>query len=158
MLTKRRIIVLAITGIMAAMITGGAVMAQDGGSQDGESTADSSTQSFADLVTDNLNQEEGVDLEVEVVERALADARMTMLSARYERKVQALRDLLNLDDEQLQALRDRFQSKLDDSAGASFGFRHGGMGHGMHGRSHFGGSFGSNHINPEATPSDTGGS
>ncbi len=153
MLTKRRIIVLAITGIMVAMITGGALMAQDGGTPDGGtqedgSQKDTSTQTMAGLVAANLNQEEGVDLTEEAVAKALTDARMTLRIERFELKLQRIRDLLNLDDEQVQALRDSFESRLTDS----------GVGHSMHGRGHFRGFFGHGYVNPEAPTSDTTGS
>ena len=96
----------------------------------------------------NLNQAEGVDLTEEVVGKALTDARMTLRIERFELKLQRIRDLLNLDDEQVQALRDSFESRLADS----------GVGHSMNGRGHFRGFFGRGYVNPDAPTSDTTGS
>ena len=158
MLTRRRIIILAIAGVMAAMITVGAVMAQDGGTEEDGSKEDPTTQSLASRVTTTLNLVDGVDLDVEVVESAITEARKEMRSERFELKLQWLIDQGKLDDEQALDLRRRFESKLNDAAGASFGFGTGGR-HRMNGGGLFGfhgGHFG--HANPEADPSDSSGS
>ena len=148
MLTKRKIIILAITGVMAAMITGGAVMAQDGGTQE-----DPPRETLASRVTAILNLEDGVNLDVAVVESAITEARTAIKDERLEMKLQWLIDQGRLDQQQADELREWYESRPDHSAGASFGF---GRGHGFHGRGSFGSSgglFGHNY----GSPSDTSG-
>ena len=156
MLTKRKIIVLAITGVIAALITGGAVLAQEGGSEE-----DPSRQSLASRVTTILNLEDGVDLEVGVVQDAFTQARRDIKDERFEMKLQWLLDQGRLDQEQADELRNWYESRPDYPAGAFLGSGKGGGGHSFHGRGFFGspwGRFGHNHVIPEAPPADSSGS
>lgn len=156
MLTKRKIIILAITGVMAAMVTGGVVMAQDGSTQE-----DSSRETMGSRVTTILNLEDGVNLEVEVVQDALKQARTAIKDERFEMKLQKLVELGHLDQEQADELREWYESRPDHADGASFGFGKRGGGHSFHGRGtfgSFGGRFGQFHAYPEAPPSDSSGS
>lgn len=142
MLTKRKIIVLAITGVIAAMITGGAVMAQEGGS-----TEDSAPQSFASRVATILNLDEGV------VQDALSQAREEIRDERFQMKLDRLVEQGRIDQAQADELRDWYQSRPDSLSGFR-GF-HGRGSFGRHGLSRFGG-FG--HAIPGAPPSDSSGS
>ena len=156
MLTKRRIIVLAITGVMAALITGGAVMAQVGGSSD-----DSSKQSFASRVTTILNLEEGVDLEEGAVQDAFTQVRGEIRDERFQMRLDRLVEQGRLDEAQAEELRNWYESRPDYLAGAFLGSGKSGGGHSLHGRGSFGshgGHFGQYHTMPEAPPSESSGS
>ena len=150
MLTKRRIIILAITGIMAAMITGGAVMAQDGGSSE-----DPSRQSLASRVATILSLDEGV------VQDAFTQARGDIRDERFQMKLDRLVEQGILDQEQADELREWYESRPDYPAGAFSGFGKGGRGHGFHGSGSFGsswGRFGQFHAIPDGTNPDSSGS
>ena len=153
MLTKRWIIVLAITGVLATMTTVGAVLARDNGSE-----GDPSRQSLASRVATILGLEEGV------VQEALAQARRDIGDERFQKRLDRLVAQGRLDQEQADELRNWYESRPDYAAGAFFGSRKSGGGHSLHGRGSFGrhgisqwGRFGQYHAIPEAPPSDSGG-
>ena len=147
--TKRRIIILAITGIMAAMITGGAVIAQESGSNE-----DFSKQSLASRVAAILGLDEVV------VQDAFTQARGDIRDERFQMKLDRLVEQGILDQEQADELRDWYESRPDYPAGASLGFGKGGRGHSLHGGASFGsrwGRFGQFHAIPDETNPDSSG-
>ena len=153
MLNKRWIIVLAITGVLAALITGGAVLAQESGS-----TEDPPRQSLASRLATILGLEEGV------VQEAFAQARRDIRDERFQKRLDRLVAQGRLEQEQADELRNWYESRPDYPAGAILGSRKSGGGHGLHGRGSFGrqsfsqrGRFGQFHNIPEAPPSDSGG-
>ncbi|PKB80636.1 MAG: hypothetical protein BZY88_08285 [SAR202 cluster bacterium Io17-Chloro-G9] len=155
MLTKQRIIILAITGVMAALITGGVVMAQE---EDGASSEDATRQTLASRVATILG------LEADVVQDAFKQARGDIRDERLQMKLDRLVGQGRLDQEQADELRDWYESRPEFSAGAFFGKGKGGRGHGFHGSSSFGrqgfsqwGRFGQNQAVPSALAPNTGG-
>ena len=150
MLTKRRILVLAITGVMAALITAGALMAQDGGASE-----DPSRQSLASRVATILSLDEGV------VQDAFTQARGDIRDERFQMRLDRMVEQGILDPERADELREWYESRPDYPASAFFGFGKGGGAHSFHGRGSFRspwGRFGHNHVIPEAPPSDSNGS
>ena len=156
MLTKRRIIVLVITGVMAALITGGAVLAQEAGSNEDGTGEDPSRQSLASRVATILNLDEGV------VQGAFTQARRDIRDERFQMRLDRLVEEGILDQEQADELCNWHESRPDYLAGAFLGSGKGGGGHSFYGRGFFGrqsfshwGRFGHNHVIPEAPPSDS---
>ena len=150
MLTKRRIIVLAITGVMAALITGGAVFAQGSDTDRGMAS-----QSFAARLAAILELEEAP------VQAALQQVRGEIRDERFQMKLDRLVEQGRLNQEQADELRNWYDSRPDYPAGAFLGSGKGGGGHSLHGRGSFGspwGHFGQFRAIPEAAPSDSGGS
>ena len=149
MLTKRRIIVLAITGVMAALVTGGALLAQGDGS--GEEPG---RQSFASRVATILSLDEGV------VQDAFTQARGDIRDERFQMRLDRLVEQGHLDQEQADELRNWYESRPDYPAGAFFGSGKGGGGHILHGSGSFGrqGFFQWGRFGHEAPDSDSTGS
>lgn len=149
MLTKRRIIILAIAGVMAALITGGAVIAQESGSNE-----DPSRQSLASRVATILGLDEGV------VQDAFTQARGDIRDEKFQMKLDRLVEQGILDQEQADELRDWYESRPDYPAGAFLSFGKGGRGHNLHVGASFGsrwGRFGQSHAIPEGTITDSSG-
>lgn len=158
MLTKRRIIVLVITGVMAALITGGAVLAQEAGSNEDGTGEDPSRQSLASRVAAILSLDEGV------VQDAFTQARGDMRAERFQIKLDRLVEQGILTQEQADEMRNWYESRPNFLTGALSGFGKGGGIHGLHEGASFGrhgfsrfGRFGQSHAIPGVLSPDTSG-
>ena len=122
---KRWIIVMAITVVLAGVITGGAVMAQEGGSAEKEAR-----QSFASRVASILKLEESV------VQDALSEARKDMQNEGYQKRLDQMVEKGRLTQGQADQQYNWFESRPDTAAGFHSRPRHGGAlsGHGRFGR------------------------
>ena len=113
MLTKRWIMVLAITGIFIALVTAGAVLAQESGSEEAPSR-----QSLASRVATILGLEEAV------VKDALVQARRDIRDERIQKRLDRLVENGRQTQEQADELKKWYDSRPDGLAGALVGPRH----------------------------------
>ena len=113
MLRKRWIIVLAITGVLTALITGGAIFAQ-GSDTDGESAS----QSFAGRVAVILGLEEAP------VQAALQQVRREMRDEFIQKRLDRLVEKGRLTQEQADELKKWYDSRPEGLAGALVGPGH----------------------------------
>ena len=119
MLRKRWIMVLAITGVMAALITGGAVLAQ--GSETDGTTA---SQNFAARVATILGLEEAP------VQAALQQVRGEIRDERFQMRLDRMVEKGRLTQEQADELKKWYDARPDGLAGALVGPRHRSFGFG----------------------------
>ena len=119
MLRRRWIIALAIIGVLAALITGGAVFAQ--GTDTDVGTA---SQSFAGRVAAILGLEEAP------VQAALQQVRQEIREEFIQKRLDHLVEKGRLTQEQADQLKKWYDSRPDGLAGALVGPRHGRFGFG----------------------------
>ena len=117
MLRKRWIAVLAITGVMAALITGGAVFAQVSDTNGG-----TASQSFAARVATILGLEEAP------VQAALQQVRGEIRDERIQMRLDRMVEKGRLTQEQADELKKWYDARPDGLAGALVGPRHGRFG------------------------------
>ena len=154
-MTKRWIIVLAVTGALAALISAGAVLAQEGGAKDSPNR-----QNLASRVATILGLEESV------VKDAFGQAHRDMRNERFQNRLDLLVAKGRLTQEHADELRNWRESRPDFPADAFWGSGKGHKGHIIQGRRMFerhgfapwGGRFGRYHKIPGALPPISGGS
>ena len=131
-MSRRWIMVTVLVGVLALGITGGAVLAQGGGT-DGDSSGDSPNRGLASRVAEILGLDEAQ------VQDAFEQALGELHEEALQRKLDRLVEMGKLAQDQADEYKEWFQSRPEGLSPKLF---HGSRGHRFHGGAHYGGSEG----------------